>query len=312
MNFLLCTPAEGYASDADCLVIGLFENQKPSATCAIPDRAVAARIDRLWKAGDIDGKVGSTGWLHEVQHMGASRILLVGLGTSEALDRRRYGQALRAAWRAILATRLTKVNIALTLAPVIDVDAAARVRAAVLELRDERYRFVDMKSEKEDVSCSLTAAVFAVEADAMKAAKRAIRRTVALANGIDLARDLGNMPGNVCTPAWLGNTARKIARDWDMKVDVFGQQRIAALKMGAFLSVARGSGQSAQLIVLQYRGAGTRTAPVVLVGKGITFDSGGISLKPAEAMDEMKYDMCGAVRPRCSARCRPSRRWGCD
>lgn len=295
MNFLLCTPAEGYASDADCLVIGLFENQKPSATWAIPDRAVAARIDRLWKAGDIDGKVGSTRWLHEVQHMGASRILLVGLGTSEALDRRRYGQALRAAWRAILATRLTKVNIALTLAPVIDVDAAARVRAAVLELRDERYRFVDMKSEKEDVSCSLTAAVFAVEADAMKAAKRAIRRTVALANGIDLARDLGNMPSNVCTPAWLGNTARKIARDWDMKVDVFGQQRIAALKMGAFLSVARGSGQPAQLIVLQYRGAGTRTAPVVLVGKGITFDSGGISLKPAEAMDEMKYDMCGAA-----------------
>ncbi|MBR8378356.1 leucyl aminopeptidase [Burkholderia cenocepacia] len=295
MNFLLCTPAEGYASDADCLVIGLFENQKPSATWAIPDRAVAARIDRLWKAGDIDGKVGSTCWLHEVQHMGASRILLVGLGTSEALDRRRYGQALRAAWRAVLATRLTRVNIALTLAPVIDLDAAARVRAAVLELRDERYRFVEMKSEKEDVPGSLTAAVFAVEADAMKAAKRAIRRAVALANGIDLARDLGNMPGNVCTPAWLGNTARKIARDWDMKVDVFGPQRITALKMGAFLSVARGSAQPAQLIVLQYRGAGARTAPVVLVGKGITFDSGGISLKPAEAMDEMKYDMCGAA-----------------
>ncbi|TPQ47642.1 leucyl aminopeptidase [Burkholderia ubonensis] len=295
MNFLLCTPAEGYASDADCLVIGLFENQKPSATWAIPDRAVAARIDRLWKAGDVDGKLGSTGWLHEVQHMGASRILLVGLGTSEALDRRRYGQALRAAWRAILATRLAKVNIALTLAPVTDFDAAARVRAAVLELRDERYRFVDMKSQKEDVPCSLSTATFVVEADAIKPAKRAIRRAVALANGIDLARDLGNMPGNVCTPAWLGNTARKIARDWDMKVDVFEPQRIAALKMGAFQSVARGSAQPAQLIVLQYRGAGTRTAPVVLVGKGVTFDSGGISLKPAEAMDEMKYDMCGAA-----------------
>ncbi|HHL4081002.1 TPA: leucyl aminopeptidase [Burkholderia sola] len=295
MNFLLCTPAEGYASDADCLVIGLFENQKPSATWAMPDRAVAARIDRLWKAGDIDGKVGSTYWLHEVQHMGASRILLVGLGTSEALDRRRYGQALRAAWRAVLATRFTRVNIALTLAPVIDLDAAARVRAAVLELRDERYRFVDMKSEKEDVPGSLTTAVFAVEADAMKAAKRAIRHAVALANGIDLARDLGNMPGNVCTPAWLGNTARKIARGRDMKVDVLGPQRITALKMGAFLSVARGSALPAQLIVLQYRGAGARTAPVVLVGKGITFDSGGISLKPAEAMDEMKYDMCGAA-----------------
>ena len=295
MNFLLCTPAESCSSDADCLVIGLFENEKPSTTGVMPDSAFAARLDRLWKAGDIDGKIGSTLWLHEVQLMGASRILLVGLGTSEALDRRRYAEALRAAWRAILRTRLKRVSFALTLAPVADLDATGRVRAAILELRDERYRCVDMKTEKEDAPRTLTTAVFAVEADGLKAAKRAIRRAVALANGIDLARDLGNLPGNVCTPAWLGNAARKIARDWDMKVDVFGQQRIAALKMGAFLSVARASAHPAQLIVLQYRGAGARTAPVVLVGKGITFDSGGISLKPAEAMDEMKYDMCGAA-----------------
>ncbi|PVX81334.1 leucyl aminopeptidase [Paraburkholderia unamae] len=295
MNFLLCTPSGGYPSDADCLVIGLFDNQKPSTALADIDSAIAARLDRLWKAGDIDGKVGSTLWLHEVQGMGASRVLVVGLGKPEALDQRRYKEAVRAAWRAILPTRLAKVSIALTLAPVTDLDGAARVRAAILELRDESYRFVEMKSEEKGAPRALNTVVFAVEADASKAAKRAIRRAVALANGIDLARDLGNLPGNVCTPAWLGNAAKKIARDWEMKVEVLGAQRIEALKMGAFLSVARASAQPAQLIVLEYRGGGARTAPVVLVGKGITFDSGGISLKPGEAMDEMKYDMCGAA-----------------
>jgi leucyl aminopeptidase len=112
---------------------------------------------------------------------------------------------------------------------------------------------------------------------------------------MDLTRDLGNLPGNVCTPTYLGETAKKLAKDFDMKVEVLGLKQLEALKMGSLLSVTRGTAQPPQFIVLQYQGAGAKAAPVVLVGKGVTFDSGGISLKPGEAMDEMKYDMCGAA-----------------
>ena len=111
---------------------------------------------------------------------------------------------------------------------------------------------------------------------------------------MDLTRDLGNLPGNVCTPAYLANTAKKLAKDWKLKVEVLGQKQLEALRMGSFLSVTRGSVEPPQFIVLQYQGGAAKAAPVVLVGKGITFDTGGISLKPGDGMDEMKYDMLGA------------------
>ena len=136
--------------------------------------------------------------------------------------------------------------------------------------------------------------MFSVDPADEKAAKLAVKQAVALANGMDLTRDLGNLPGNVCTPTYLGTTAKKIAKDWGLKAEVLGLKQIQALNMGSFLSVARASVEPPQFIVLHYQGAAAKAAPVVLVGKGITFDTGGISLKPGEAMDEMKYDMCGA------------------
>ncbi len=141
---------------------------------------------------------------------------------------------------------------------------------------------------------ALKKVTLAVDPAAEKAAKIALKQAVAIANGSDLARDLGNLPPNLCTPTFLGNTAKKLAKDYKLKVEVLGQKQIEALKMGSFLSVAQGSVQPPQFIVLHYLGAGTKQAPVVLVGKGITFDSGGISIKPSATMDEMKFDMSGA------------------
>src|SRR5690606_7015384 len=115
------------------------------------------------------------------------------------------------------------------------------------------------------------------------------------ANGMDLARDLGNLPGNVCTPSYLGDAAKKLGREFGLKVEVLGERQMQALKMFSLLSVGKGSEQPPRLIVLHYQGASSKQAPVALVGKGITFDTGGISLKPAAEMDEMKYDMCGAA-----------------
>src|ERR1700744_4756514 len=151
-----------------------------------------------------------------------------------------------------------------------------------------------MKSKPDTTPRALKRVVFSVDTGDEKAAKVAAKQGAALASGMDLTRDLGNLPSNVCTPTYLANTAKKLAKDWKLKVEVLGEKQCEALKMGSFLSVTAGSVEPAQFIVLQYQGGAAKAAPVVLVGKGVTFDTGGISLKPGEGMDEMKYDMCGA------------------
>ncbi|WP_042301513.1 leucyl aminopeptidase [Paraburkholderia kururiensis] len=279
---------------SDCVVIGVFESQSLSGAALAIDEATKGLVTRIVKAGDMEGKAGSTLFLHEVQGIGASRVLLVGLGKQDAFTQKAYGEAVKAAWRAILGTKIVQVTFTLPQLPVKERSSDWAVRAALLALRSETYRFTQMKSKPDTAPRALKRIVFSVDAADEKAAKVAAKQGVALANGMDLTRDLGNLPGNVCTPTYLGNVAKKLAKDWKLKVEVLGQKQIEALKMGSFLSVTRGSVEPPQFIVLQYQGAGAKEAPVVLVGKGITFDTGGISLKPGEAMDEMKYDMCGA------------------
>lgn len=279
---------------SDCVVIGVFESQSLSGAALAIDEATKGLITRIVKAGDMEGKAGSTLFLHEVQGIGASRVLLVGLGKQDAFTQKAYGEAVKAAWRAILGTKIVQVTFTLAQLPVKERSSDWAVRSAILALRSETYRFTQLKSKPDTTPRALRRIVFSVDSADEKAAKVAAKQGAALANGMDLTRDLGNLPGNVCTPTYLGNVAKKLAKDWKLKVEVLGQKQIEALKMGSFLSVTRGSVEPPQFIVLQYQGAGAKEAPVVLVGKGITFDTGGISLKPGEAMDEMKYDMCGA------------------
>ncbi|WP_179401598.1 leucyl aminopeptidase [Burkholderia guangdongensis] len=287
---------KGFATGkADCIVLGVFEAQTLSGAALDVDEATGGLVSRVVKAGDMDGKSGKTLFLHEVAGIGASRVLLVGLGKQDAFNQKAYRDAVRAAWRALLATRIAQVTFTLAQSLADDERGADwGVREAILALRGETYRFTAMKSKPEPVQYGLKRVVFTVDSDDVKPARDAIKRAVALANGMDLTRDLGNLPGSVCTPTYLANTAKTIAKDWKLKVDVLGLKQIEALKMGSFLSVTRGSVEPPQFIVLHYQGAAAKAAPVVLVGKGITFDTGGISLKPGEGMDEMKYDMCGA------------------
>ena len=164
----------------------------------------------------------------------------------------------------------------------------------MLAAREVRYRFDDYKSKPESAP-ALKDVVLGVESAAdQKALAPRVARMSDLADGIDTARNLGNQPPNVCHPSFLANQAQKLGRQLKLKVEVLDQKQMASLGMGALLAVAQGSAQPPKLIVMHYRGAGARQAPVVLVGKGITFDTGGISLKPAADMDEMKYDMSGA------------------
>jgi leucyl aminopeptidase len=280
---------------ADCIVLGVFEAQTLSGAALDVDEATNGLISRIMKAGDMDGKSGKTLFLHEVAGIGASRVLLVGLGKHDAFNRKAYREAARAAWRALLATKIAQVTFTLAQSlPDDERGADWGVREAIVALRGETYRFTQMKSKPEPAQHGLKRVVFTVDSDDVKPAREALKQGVALANGMDLTRDLGNLPGNVCTPTYLADTAKQLAKDWKLKVDVLGLKQIEALKMGSFLSVTRGSVEPPQFIVLHYQGAAAKAAPVVLVGKGITFDTGGISLKPGDGMDEMKYDMCGA------------------
>ncbi|SAK81336.1 leucyl aminopeptidase [Caballeronia ptereochthonis] len=283
---------------SDVIVLGIFEAQTLTGAARVMDVATKGLISRVVKAGDMSGRAGTTLLVPEVTGIGASRVLLVGCGKQDAFNQKVYGEAVRAAWRVVLGSKIGQATFTLAQLPIQERTADWAVRAAILALRELTYKFTQMKSKPDNGARSLKKVVFSVDSADEKAAKVAVKQGVAIANGMDLTRDLGNLPPNVCTPTYLGQTAKKLGRDWKLKVEVLGQKQIEALNMGSFLSVAKGSVEPPQFIVMHYQGAGAaakgKNAPIVLVGKGITFDSGGISIKPGEAMDEMKYDMCGA------------------
>jgi leucyl aminopeptidase len=174
-------------------------------------------------------------------------------------------------------------------------EAGWAMQALVLALRESRYRFDDLKSKKEPAPAGVRKITLVLDASTSAAGRTVLAQAEALANGIDLTKDLGNLPPNICTPTYLANTAKKLAKQFGFGIEVLDRKQMEALKMGSFLSVTNGTVEPPKFIVLKHQGGKSREAPTVLVGKGVTFDSGGISIKPGAAMDEMKYDMCGAA-----------------
>jgi leucyl aminopeptidase len=168
------------------------------------------------------------------------------------------------------------------------------LRSLVLALRENAYRSDSLKSKKDDNANGVKRFAIGVEAALLTEARKTLAQSVAIANGLELSKTLGNLPPNICTPTYLANTAKQLGKDYKVGVEVLDRKQLEALKMGSFLSVTQGSEQPPKFIVLKHMGGKAKDAPVVLVGKGITFDTGGISLKPGAGMDEMKYDMCGA------------------
>jgi len=277
---------------AGCIVVGIFENKNlsPSAQALDSKGAISAAV----KSGDISGKAGSTLLIRQPDGVAALRVLLVGLGKEQASDKD-FHTAIHAVANVLGSLGTADAVLALPLDSVKERDAAWVLRAAVLTIRDNAYRFDSLKSKKDTTAVGVKKIAFAVPAAIAAAAREAVAQSVALANGIDLTKDLGNLPGNYCTPTYLANTAKKLAKDFQLGIEVLDRKQLEALKMGSFLSVTNGSDQPPKFIVLKHLGGKQKDAPTVLVGKGITFDSGGISLKPGAGMDEMKYDMCGAA-----------------
>jgi leucyl aminopeptidase len=277
-----------------CIVVGAYADRKLSPAASLIDAAANGALTTVIKNGDLAPKRGSTLILHGVSGILAERVLLVSLGKVDELDDRAFSEVCRAAFRALAQTGAKDAVVTLAEISVRKSTQTDNVRQAVIAAREVAYRFDAMKSKKEDAPV-LKKIIFAADKATSGMAEDGVKEGESLANGIELAKDLGNLPGNVCTPTYLAETAKKLGKDYKFKVEVLDKKQIEALKMGSFLSVTRGSDEPPKFIVMEYNGGAAKAAPVVLVGKGITFDTGGISLKPGDSMDEMKYDMCGAA-----------------
>lgn len=280
-----------------CAVVGVFENRQMSSAARAIDKASSGAVAKALRRGDASGKLGRCLVLHDLGGILAGRVLLVGCGSTDEVNDQRYR---RLVGHAIDALSGTGARDAVSYLPEIEIegrDTYWKCRQFLEVCSDRLYRFEQMKSQPVKTSTSIRRITLNVpERDELKAARQSLLDGTAIADGTSLARDLGNLPGNVCTPSYLAAQARKLAKNHDsFKYRVLSEPEMKRLGMGSLLSVARGSREPAKLIVLQYTGAHKRTRPIVLIGKGVTFDSGGISIKPSAAMDEMKFDMCGAA-----------------
>ena len=279
-----------------CLVVGVFEPRKLSRPGAALDRAAKGYLSGVLRRGDLPGKLGTTLFLHDVPGAAADRVLLVGLGPEGKFTEKQYRTAIAAAIRALGASGAEEASLHLTELAVGKRDAAWKVAHAVMVARECTYRFSRMKSKSEDTDPALRRLVLIVsDRAAERRAAAGLEQGLAIAHGVALARDLGNLPPNICTPAYLADQARELAKRYRMRVEVLERADMERLGMGALLSVARGSAQPPKFITLEHRGGPKAARPVALVGKGITFDTGGISIKPSANMDHMKFDMCGAA-----------------
>ncbi|MDD5403591.1 MAG: leucyl aminopeptidase [Sulfuricella sp.] len=279
-----------------CVVVGVFEHRKLSLAADLMDRISGFYISDILRRGDMDGKLGSTVLLHHVPNALCDRLLLVGLGKEREFKDKEYREAVGSAVKALNATGATEAAMYLTEVPVRKRELAWKVEQTVIVAMENAYRFERLKSKQDEPRRPLRKMVLSVpRRNELAVGEAALNRGQAIAQGMNLAKDLANLPGNICTPTYIAEQAQELAKSHQLTIEVLEQKDMEALKMGAFLSVAKGSRQPPKLIVLQYAGGKKDQKPVVLVGKGITFDAGGISLKPAAEMDEMKYDMCGAA-----------------
>jgi leucyl aminopeptidase len=283
------TTARAEAVKADAVAVGVFADGDLTPSARAIDKAARGAIKSAVKSGDVTGKRGSLTTLRGLSGVASARVLLVGLGGREDFGDRAFADAVRAAARGCPGVKA--IAVAALEWKVTGRDAEWQARQFAIAARETVFRSDELKSKKDDSNGPESAVLLHAAGDA---AERGLQQGTAVANGMALTKRLGNLPPNICTPSFLADEARKLAKQWKLGVEVLETKQLEALKMGSFLSVTRGSAQPPRLIVLRYQGGG-KSAPVVLVGKGITFDSGGISLKPGAAMDEMKFDMCGAA-----------------
>src|SRR5271168_2969736 len=282
---------------AACAVVGVYENGDLGVAARQIDKQLDGLIAKLHAGGDFAAKLGDSLMLPLPAGSAVSLLLLIGLGNRSGFARKQYRKALQASAQALAKTGANDALVYLALEHLPELDMQYRARIIAEVFRSQAYKVPDLKTNAKPKPKRLaTVNVAATDARGAKAAAEGLAIGAAVGNGLGLARDLANLPPNVCTPTYLGVRALQLAKDFSsIKAKVLDERGIKALKMGAFLAVTQGSEEPPRLIVCEYRGGGKNQAPICLVGKGITFDSGGISLKDPPAMDEMKFDMSGGA-----------------
>ena len=274
-----------------CVVVGVFDSKKLTAAASALDKAAKGAIKSAVASGDISGKCGSTLLLHAVAGVVAERVLLVGLGAEANYGDAAYCKVVTAAFKALKTTGVTDIVIPIVTASTKEM--AFKVEQAAIGAIAAAYRYTaTKKSDGKNVGKAVTFFISGKYDE--KALKTAIKHGEAIGEGMNLTRNLGDLPPNIATPAYLAHTAKELAKTYQFKCTILEKKDMEKLGMNTLLSVSKGSYLPPKFIVLEHNGGKKGAAPVVLVGKGITFDTGGISLKPAAEMDEMNYDMCGA------------------
>ena len=280
----------------DCVIVGIYERGKLGVGAQDIDSASKGHLAALIKSGDLSSSPGRCVILTGVPGVKAKRVAVAGLGKSSKLDAGVFRKAVAASITALDGSKAKSVLNTLTLEDVKDSSPYYLARHSVEVMGDTLYRFTEMKSgrKKKPLPLSSWGNSIAKRGDAKKS-MRGAEHGDGVAHGVRLAKDLGNLPANVCTPSYLARTAKKLASgNGKLTTQVLNEAEMKRLGMASLLSVTAGTAEPAKLIVMKYKGASS-DKPVVLVGKGVTFDTGGISLKPGPAMDEMKFDMCGAA-----------------
>ncbi|WP_341904242.1 leucyl aminopeptidase [Polaromonas sp. YR568] len=276
------TPARLCAEKTDALVA--LVGQTPASD----SDALSSLIAQALKARDFEAKPGKLLAAYRPAGLAATRVVLAGVGDGSPKNIR---SAITAAMGGFKGGNVQHVTVCLANA---SLPTSALARAVVLAGSDAAYSYTTTRS-KPGPAMPVRMTLVADSAAAAKALQQGMDTGVALAKGIELAKEWANRPANHATPVLLAGAAKALGKLKGIKVDVLGPKEVEKLGMGSFMAVAQGTAQPLRFIVLHYQGAAKTAAPVVLVGKGITFDTGGISIKPAAEMDEMKFDMCGAA-----------------
>ena len=279
-----------------CIVVGVYEPRRLSPIAEQLDNISEGYISNLLRRGDLEGKPGQVLLLHHVPNVLSERVLLVGCGKERELNERQYKQIIKKTIDTLNDTGSMEAVCFLTEMHVKGRDTYWKVRQAVEATLDSLYSFDALKSKKDEARRPLRKLVFNVPTRRdLTLGEAAIEHSLAISNGSKLCRDVANMPPNICNPEYLAEQGKDLESFKNVSVDVVNEAQMKELGMESYLAVGRGSDNESMMTVIKYNGGKSDEAPIVLVGKGLTFDSGGISLKPGAGMDEMKYDMGGAA-----------------
>lgn len=288
-----------YVNPIDCksgyLVVGVYDKADFTLSAEQLNKKTNGAIAALIENNDLADKPGSCALIPQIQGIDSKRIMLVRLGPRKKFNIKEFNLALNGVAAKLTSFNADSVSYFISDMHIKNRDISWMARRVVETFNQHLYRFDQLKKKPRKRAGHWRIRIASEKSTHLIQIRQGVRVGSAISAGISLAKDLGNLPGNICTPTYLADKAKEVGKQNNFGVEVLDEPQMEELGMGALLSVSRGSREPAKLIIMSYRGGAESDRPVALVGKGLTFDAGGISIKPAGAMDEMKFDMCGGA-----------------